>query len=207
MHGLKGVVDLAPSAGFLIDPGGHLGLTDVISPTYAQRFKADGRSAPSFGLTRAAVWMRVAIDWRVDDRDLWWLLIRHSGMDRVDLYLPLADGQYRRLSAGLEVPHAFDPAPHRRIAFRLPPEFPGGTIYLRVVSSGPIRLPVQIVDARAFEQREAVEYALLACYCGLLLALASMTTIWFAVRPPGAVAGERRLLAVRLHRGQSRPDR
>ena len=188
VHGLKGVVDLAPSASFLVDPGGELSLADVMSPAYARRFRPDGRSAPSFGLTRAAVWMRVAVDWRVDDRDLWWLLIRHSGMDRVDLYLPVADGQYRLVSAGLEVPHAYDPAPHRRIAFRLPPEFSGGAIYLRVVSSGPIRLPVQIVDARAFEKREAVEYALLACYCGLLLALGVyMTTIWFAVRPPGAL--------------------
>ncbi|MBV9836214.1 MAG: PAS domain S-box protein [Alphaproteobacteria bacterium] len=188
VFGLEGAVDLAPAASFLVDPDGQLGLSDVIAPPYAQRFRPDGRTAPSFGLTRAAVWMRVAVDWRVNDRDLWWLLIRHGGMDRVDLYLPLADGSYRLVSAGLDVPHAFDPAPHRRIAFRLPPEFPGGMIYLRVVSSGPIRLPVQIVDARAFEKREAVEYALLACYCGLLLALGVyMTTIWFAVRPPGAL--------------------
>lgn len=188
VHGLEGVVDLAPAASFLVDPGGRLGLTDVAAPAHAQKFKPDGRSAPAFGLTRAAVWMRVAVDWRVDDRDLWWLLIRHGGMDRVDLYLPQPDGPYRLVSAGLDVTHAYEPAPHRRVAFRLPPEFQGGTIYLRVESTGPIRLPVQIVDARAFEQREAIEYALLAGYCGLLLALGVyMMTIWFAVRPPGAL--------------------
>jgi len=186
--GLEGVVDLAPGAAFLVDPDGQLNLSDVVTPVNARRFRADGRSAPSFGLTRAAVWMRVTIDWRVDDRDLWCLLIRHGGMDRVDLYLPQAGGPYRQVSAGLDVPHAYEQAPHRRIAFRLPPEFQGGTIYMRVVSSGPIRLPVQIVDVGAYERREAVEYALLACYCGLLLALGVyMTTIWFAVRPPGAL--------------------
>jgi PAS domain S-box-containing protein len=188
VHGLEGVVDLAPAATFLVDPDGRLNLSDVTAPANARRFRPDGRSAPSFGLTRAAVWMRIAVDWHVDDREQWWLLIRHGGMDRVDLYLPRHGGPYRRLSAGLEVPHAYEPAPHRRIAFRLPPEFQGGTIYLRVVSAGPVRLPVQILDALAFERREASEYVLLAGYCGLLLALGVyMTTIWFAVRPAGAL--------------------
>ncbi|MBX3498502.1 MAG: PAS domain S-box protein [Alphaproteobacteria bacterium] len=188
VHGLDGVVDLAPAAAFLVDPEHRLALSDVASPAFAVRFRPDGRSAPSFGLTRAAVWMRIDVDWRVDDREQWWLLIRHGGMDRVDLYLPQPGGPYRLLSAGLDVPHTFEPAPHRRIAFRLPPEFQGGTLYLKVVSAGPIRLPVQIVDAIAFERREAIEYVLLAGYCGLLLALAVyMTTIWFAVRPPGAL--------------------
>lgn len=189
IDGREGAVDLAPMAAFLVDGERTLGLTDITSPSQDHRFRSDGRSAPSFGLTRAAVWMRVSIEWRTDYKDPWWLLIRHGGIDRADLYLPRPDGgPYRLVSAGLDVPHAYDPAPHRRIAFRLPPDFRGGTIYLRVESTGPIRLPVRIVDAPAFERREAIEYALLAGYCGLLLALGVyMATIWLAVHPPGAL--------------------
>jgi hypothetical protein len=78
----------------LEDPQGSLTIEDVASARCGGKFVPVRRAVPDFGMTKSAFWFRFVVDGRTRGAEEWLLLLDHSLMNRVDLYVPKAAGGF-----------------------------------------------------------------------------------------------------------------
>ncbi|AOX98984.1 diguanylate cyclase [Jeongeupia sp. USM3] len=168
--------DAAPAVGYLEDAGRALTIDDVR--------KADGfrplppsHSDPNFGYSHSTYWLKLTVQRGMAPAD-WLLEIGYSSLDHITVYAPGATAQF-----GDKLPFAQRPLPYRH--FVVPLSLPAGesTVYLRVVSEGNLTVPLRLWQPAAFHAHSRDEYALLALYYGMLLALALYNLLlYFSLR-------------------------
>ncbi|WP_415054842.1 7TM diverse intracellular signaling domain-containing protein [Halopseudomonas sp.] len=136
------------------------------------------RSDMNFGYTQDAVWLKLNISSSAQRDTLWHLHFPYSSLNRVDIY---QEGAAVKTS-GAVVPLNQRDLAHRDPAFSLRLA-PGEqtTLYIRAESEGSLTLTSQIWSSPAFASFSVNSSALLALYCGMLLALASYNLLLFTV--------------------------
>ena len=175
------------------DPSGTLTIDDV------RRF-ADSRwlanPAPfsdasddlNLGFSRSAFWIRLDLV-AAAAADRWLLEIGFPTLDSVLVDGPLAGLPSPYLTGDL-LPFSQRPIPHRN--FVLPLELTPGqaaTFYIRVVSEGALTVPIVFWQSLAFATQSQSSYALLAIYCGILIALGGYNLLlYFALRDKAYLA-------------------
>ena len=162
----------------LADPGGKLGIEQILGTTQAGRFTPRTAGGEiNFGYVDAAYWLRVRVQTaRVAD---WMLEIEYPSLDSVEVYAPDDTGHLIRQQAGDLQPFAQRPYPYHNLVFPL--RLPGGesVIYLRVQSAGNLTVPMRIWSAARFYPHAADSNALYALYFGSLLALGLYNLLLF----------------------------
>ncbi|MDP3618417.1 MAG: 7TM diverse intracellular signaling domain-containing protein [Ramlibacter sp.] len=165
---------LARAFTVMADPGGAMTLADVLDPQAQERFRSVPASGPgaNFGLTSAAIWLRVNL--RAESRAPtdWLLEIAYPPLDSIALYAPDASGVYQVQHAGDQRPFASRAIAHRNHV--LPLRLAAGAdnvIYLRLQSGGTISAPTTLWQPAALWRHDQASYAALSLYFGLLIGL------------------------------------
>jgi PAS domain S-box-containing protein len=164
-------VALAPHVAWFEDASGRLRLADVLQRQARFEPLHRGPSA-NFGLTGSAIWLRVELRAdAVSDPD-WLLELAYPPLDRIEVYVPQADGRWTRQAGGDQLAFAGRAFAHRNHVFpvRLAPG-QVTPVLLRLASSGAIAAPLHLWRPQALWQHDQAEYALLALYFGLLAGL------------------------------------
>ncbi|MFW6349743.1 MAG: 7TM diverse intracellular signaling domain-containing protein [Thiohalospira sp.] len=134
--------------------------------------EGDDAGATNFGLTRDAIWLRLELTTPEDFAGRRLLEVAHASLDRVDLHLAPAGGEWRHYRSGDHIPFSQRALPHRHHLFDLDLEPDTAyTLYLRVASEGTLTVPVTLWEAEALWQHDQVAYTALGLYYGLLIAL------------------------------------
>jgi PAS domain S-box-containing protein len=159
---------------WLEDPTTQLALEQVLQPANQARFKpvAASGAGSNFGLTSAAIWLRLDLRTPQGVAHDWLLEVAYPPLDHLELHVPDGQGGYSRQTAGDTVPFSQRVVPHRNHVLRV--NLPPGsehTLYLRVRSEGPVSVPARLWRPEALWAADQATFAALSLYFGLLLGL------------------------------------
>lgn len=171
-HALARARDLAPHTEALEDPSGKLKLRDVVAGPAARRF----RPAPagmSFGFKPTALWLRFQVDNHAHDDSHWVLELDYPLLDYVTLYVVNADGHVEEHRTGDMLPFSTRDMTAANFAFqRETPPNSSSTYYLRVQTSGSLRVPLFAHPAASYPQHQLDQNLMLWMFYGALLVMA-----------------------------------
>lgn len=176
--------DLAAHLEVLRDPDGRLDIRAVSGPGLDDRFVPLSTARDLTGLHRPALWLRFSLDWRAGADQALWLELAFPHLDRVELYVPRADGGYDARRAGNGRPFAEREIDHRHIAFRLAGH-PGETraYYLRLETDASLQLPLRLWSEPAYAAARESSQLLLGLYYGAMgLLLLAVLLAWVILR-------------------------
>lgn len=188
--GNEGSYALSRAFSYLEDASGELVLADLLkaeaqahSQVHFQPVPQTG-PATNFGLTSAAIWLRVTLRAARDAPADWMLELAYPPLDRVELYTPDGKGGFSRQVGGDLSPFAERAVVHRNhvMPVRLKPGA-AATLYLRVSSGGTVSAPVKLWQPAALWRHDQGEYASISLYFGLLIGLLLYNLLlFFSVR-------------------------
>lgn len=172
--GANGSYVLTQALSYLEDPESRLSIEDVAHPGAESAFRplASDKPTANFGLTRTAYWLRITLQLQPEAPTRWLLEVGQPTTDRIELFMPRADGGFDRLVTGDLLPFADRPVAHRSQLFPL--ALSAGkprTLYLRVASEGVMSVPATLWQADALWQRDLQAYSVLSLYFGVLIGL------------------------------------
>jgi len=174
--------DLLAHLTYLEDPSASLSLEQV------QLADRTGRFAPppptsgalSFGLTRSAMWLRVALHNPAAQPSTQLLVVPNALISHVSLYAPDASGRYQATHTGGDVPFATRPYPDRQLAFPLAvPAQAEQVLYVRVQSTIGLLVPVQLWQQDDYAKQARYDYGAQAWYFGMAAAMALFNLMLF----------------------------
>lgn len=172
----------------LEDPSRSLTLADVQSPAQQARFKGDQPpgSSLAMGFTRSAFWLKLQLKNSGDTPLQRLLVVENPRISHVQANLPLADGSYRTIDTGSDVPQSSKAYPNRNFVFPLNlPAHAEQVLYLRVESSIGLLVPLQLWPVKAFHAYERDDYTGKAWYFGIAVAMILFNLmLLFALRDP-----------------------
>ncbi len=166
----------------LEDPTGQLTIEEVSSPAYDGQFTPSQAEVPNFGYTPSTVWARFQVRNQADPSVTWRLAVDEWRLGYVDLYVAALDGAgFGHEQAGRFRPFTIRDVPYRYGVFnlQLPPD-QAQTIYVRVQSVSPIRLPLTLWSLQAFNQHAQTELLVLGVLVGTLLVMVGYNVFLFA---------------------------
>lgn len=125
--------------------------------------------ALNLGYSYSAWWLRLDIE--AEKAGPWYLEVGYPSLDSVELFLPDAGDGYLHMQAGDLLPFSKRLLPHHNLVF--PVKLPAGEsrLYLRITSAGNLTIPAAIWEPQTFHLHNQTNYAALAIYYGMLLAL------------------------------------
>ena len=166
----------------LQDPTGQLTIEEVASPAYADQFIPSQAEIPNFGYTSGAVWVRFQVRNQGGPAVTWRLAVEETQLGYVDLYTPMPDGiGFAQQQAGRFRPFTVQDVPYHYGAFNL--SLPPGqvqTIYLRLQSASPVRLPLTLWSLEAFSSHAQTELVIVGMFLGIMLVMAGYNLFLFA---------------------------
>jgi signal transduction histidine kinase len=172
------VVNLGPHAEFFVDSSASLEISQVVSEPWSREFQPSSASPPSFGFTRAAVWMRCEILAESPQAVPLTVALASARIGRIDWFVIDEGRVIGSLAGGSSIPASF-PARHSTIHL----EIPGGTsrtLYARVASDTAILLPFIAGSPEAMQRFETYRAAfdlMLIGFCIAATAFLSMLGI------------------------------
>lgn len=165
-----------------------LTLTDVLSPEQQARFEGGQPpgSSLAMGFTRSAFWLKVQLSNPSDAPLQRLLVVENPRVSHVQANIPQADGSYRTIDTGSDVPQSSKVYPNRNFVFPLDlPAHSDQVVYLRVASSIGLLVPLQLWPVEAFHAYERDDYTGKAWYFGIAMAMILFNLmLLFALRDP-----------------------
>jgi hypothetical protein len=168
----------------LEDPKRSMTIDDVTNPVMAKRFEPAlpkiTSSEINFGYSASAWWLCLEVQPEAAALRHWVLEVGYSSLDRIELYVPRADGGFEKMVSGDSLPFSERPYPHRHHVFpiQLTPGKPQ-MIFLRVTSSGNLTIPVALWQPDALARSDRVSYTALSLFYGMMLALGLYNLLLF----------------------------
>jgi PAS domain S-box-containing protein len=164
---------LSRAFSFLEDPDGKLAFDEIQRPDVQARFArlpADS-PGPNFGITHAAIWLKVTLHPAADAPSQWLLEVAYPPLDRIEMYSS-GPGGFVRQTAGVYQPFSARVVPHRNHVLPLTLQ-PGtdATVYLRVQSEGSVIVPATLWQPAAMWENDQKAYGAFGLYFGLLVGL------------------------------------
>ncbi|MDB4991215.1 MAG: histidine kinase [Myxococcaceae bacterium] len=162
----------------LEDPGGALGIDDVLAPENASRFVRASAAAPSLGFTSSVYWLRFAVHNPSPKSERWLLELGYPLLDEVTLFVPrfvpgVWVSGFAARTTGDSLPFARRDVAYRNFVFSLEePPSSLRTYYLRVRTSGTMNLPLVAWSMREFLEHQHLDWAALCIFYGVLLVMA-----------------------------------
>lgn len=155
----------------LEDATGSLGIDEVSSSAFSDKFERGTGTIPNFGFTESAYWVRFS--WSRDDSvkgRQFLLALEHPIMDFADFFVVTSEGVVHTNYTGDRRPWSSREIGYRHFLFNLP-ESDSATGYLRVESESTVRLPLRIWSMQGLMTNANIQLPLWGIYYGLLLAM------------------------------------
>ncbi len=160
----------------LEDPARTATIADVLALDAAGHFVEHQSDVLNAGYSRSAFWLRVDLRLRPSQsahRSRWWLELAYPPLDRLDLYLPDEQGNYRLAQqSGDALPFGLRQIRQRNHLFELH-LLPEQTqrIYIRLESEGSIQAPLTLWAPAAYLEEQSAHIYILAIIYGVLLVM------------------------------------
>lgn len=158
------------------DVRGTADIADITSAALADSFRRHDRDVLNAGYSRSVFWIRLDLDYRPQesqDPAPWLLELAYPPLDRLDLYLPGADGKYQLAQrTGDTLPFASRPISLTNYLFdlKLAPGKPL-RVYLRLESQGSIQAPLTLWSPKAYMENLPGNVYVLGIIYGVLLVM------------------------------------
>ncbi|MEX1045659.1 MAG: sensor histidine kinase, partial [Chthoniobacterales bacterium] len=170
------LAQVAPPAEFLVDSTAELDIAQVTAVPWSAEFQPSAANPPSFGFTRAAVWMRCEVRSVGAGPEMVRFKLRSARISQVTWYV-VADGRVEMSVVGGSAERVLAGGRYPAIDFEIPPG-QTRTVFARAVSDAALLLPFEAGSPAAMEQiewrRSAVDL-LLVGFCLAAAALLAMS--------------------------------
>ncbi len=150
LDGAPFLTELGPHIATLVDPEAELTIDDVKSPEWAARFESGGDRIPTFGFTRAAVWVRFTIESSSKHDESVILELGMSRMNHFEWFVVDRGRVVRSLACGNGDAVVHPRARHPTISFIIPAG-ETRTVYARAKSDASLWLPLVIGSPMEFD--------------------------------------------------------
>ena len=176
------VVDLSPHLEYFEDVEAKLTIDDVSAAGFQSKFKKldEGVDVPNFGLgLTSAYWFRVVID-NKSETIQWVVEDDYAALDSIHFYQQDADGNWAAQIAGDS-----EPFEGRYWAHPLPnfsfERWEGDTtpVYVRVMTTGAMKLPLKLYSERAFGLKSMDELFGSGVFYGIFLVMIIFNGLMF----------------------------
>lgn len=176
-------LDLSPHVSLFEDPSGRLGISDVASAKYAEKFKpwdAD-RGSVNLGYSSSSLWVRLVLSRQADSPERWLLEVPYAYNKFLDFYAPNTPAVF----TGTGRPVSSRPLFDRFFLFPISITAEPQAYYFRVASSYSVSLPLRIWQPLAYTEHALKANLANALYYGGLLALAIYNLfLFFSLKDP-----------------------
>jgi diguanylate cyclase (GGDEF)-like protein len=170
---------LGQYADYFIEGDAPLSLTEAMEKQHEGDFQQEMKGAPNFGIGSRPVWLHLAVDNDTHADAERYFIGGVTWLDRMDVYLVHPDGSQTVVHTGDELPDA--PGLTPAMGYALPLQFSAGRndIYLRVASTDPMAIPVELMTKQRFEERRLLLGYFYGFFFGFLVALSAYNVLLF----------------------------
>ena len=156
----------------LEDKEGQWTIDDVVSENIAARFVPSPAEAPGFGFTSSAYWVRFTVVNALAYKVPWLLEVAYPPLDNIQLYSPTPEGSFHVRYAGDTLPFNMREIWYRTFIFHMQ-ERPHSqtTYYMRVMSDGPVILPLSMYSSSDLIEKVDQEQLLNGIYHGTIFVM------------------------------------
>jgi signal transduction histidine kinase len=162
-------IDLTGNARVLLDPAGQLTFEQIKADPARYIFEPlpSNSAGLSLGFTEAAYWIRLDLSRQEEAPVRWVLEIPFVAIDQVQWFPPSGQPSSSGTMADLAAKQIFTRVHAFHVDLSTEPEF----FYLRVQSSYPLTVPLELMRADVFSKQQLLDTMLQFLYYGGLLAL------------------------------------
>ena len=180
LNDTKGKYPLGFYMEVLEDPSGELGIEEVSSAAYQDRFIANDQAVLERGFTNSALWGRFQIRNTTTNTN-WQLVLDDTRMGFIDVYLARADGKgFTHQQSGRLVPFNDRHSPYYQYVFDIPLEQDQvQEIYVRLKTDTAFYAPLSIWSASAFFDHYQSQTILLGLFYGAMLVMLMYNLVQF----------------------------
>ena len=167
-----GRYDLAAVISYARDDSRDWTIDQLTGGLYNDRFQRNTRDVLSFGYVDAVYWLRFRVASTASIPTRW--LVEISGLgrsiDRIDAYLPDANGELQHQVSGDSVPFSQRRLQHHAVLlpFTLPARQPC-TLYIRVQTNGTLQIPATLWSETRYLEQEHNGILVEGLFCGVLV--------------------------------------
>jgi len=168
----------------LEDPTLSLTLDDVTKPEISATFTTDTSAADalSFGYTKSAYWLRIAISNTGNQLIERFLEIGHARLANIQFYQQDSKGVFQSMQTGINFPMSSRAYQNRYLVFPVSlPANSSKTFYMRVHSSAALIVPAKLWHHDAYHLYERDDYLVQAIYFGVAIAMVLFNLLLFIV--------------------------
>ncbi|MCG8669268.1 MAG: ATP-binding protein [Pseudomonadales bacterium] len=172
-------MSLGPYLSVLEDPSGQLSFDQIHDPVNDSMFQIFPGDVPSYGYTKSSYWVRLKIANKSDVHYQWVLEVPYAPLDSITLFYQTPSG-YEKKMAGDSLPFSVRDISYPSPAFFV--ETRNQTeqwIYLRVVSTSSLQVPVVWWSHKHFVSTASTTLLFWGLYFGALLIAAGYNTFLF----------------------------
>lgn len=167
-------------ADYFVEGDAPLSLADAMDKQRAGGFRQEMKEAPDFGIGSKPVWLHLAVDNDTHADVERFFVGGVTWLDRMDVYLVHADGSQTVVHTGDELPDA--PGLTPAMGYALPLQFSTGRndIYLRVASTDPMAIPLQLMTRQQFDEQRLLLGYFYGFFFGFIAALSAYNVLLYA---------------------------
>lgn len=175
--------DVGKFARYLEDPNHLLTVQDFLTRPGSFHWQIGRATTPNFGFTASAYWLHFSLD-NLSDPGEWLLEIGYPLLDDVTVLFVENQTILQQVHTGDALGFASRPLQHRMFVIPLPKDASTGLdVYIRVVTSGTMEIPVTLNQQNWFWEEEQPILLLHGIYVGLILVMVLYNLfIYIAVR-------------------------
>ncbi len=174
-------LELGRHVALLEDRSGTLAIEDVVRPDTSRRFAGSTAAVPNFGFTSSVYWIRLTTENSSDLAQSWLLELAYPLLDDVTLYVPRAEHTFDVRRTGDTHPFRQRDIAYRNFVFSLEePARATRTYYLRVATTGAMRLPLIARSLKDFLEHQHLDWGGLCIFYGVVLIMACYNACVFA---------------------------
>ena len=165
----------------LVDPAGTETLATISAPAAEPRFRPVRHNDLSAGYTHAVYWLRFSL--QVPAPGAWWLDVKPSVLDDLQLFEPVAGGHRLHHTGDLQA-RATRALDHRGFVFKLDlPDTAARTFYLRIQTQSSMQARIALWHPDDFQRSDQQDTALLGFYFGVCaVLLLGNIALWATLR-------------------------
>jgi len=156
----------------LWDHDRKLTIADIQAGKYDAQFMESDKDSPGFGFTDSVLWARFSIKNTMQRPVEYYLETKYPLLDRLELYIPAADGTFQVTITGDRFPFQTRAIQYRNSIFPLSlAPLEQKTIYLRCETTSSLNLPLTLHSPANLIAEISREQTLLGIYYGILLVM------------------------------------
>lgn len=174
------IVNPANYMEYLEDEDQTLSFQDVLSPSFANKFKVLGTDEPRFGHSDSAFWLRFEIGKPAEEQHDWLLTIDSYWLDDIQIFIIDENSKVHQKQAGYRFPFSQREIIHNTFAFSLPPLSSIHRIYVRVADSRyHLSVPLNLKRTKYFIAKAEIERLFMGIFIGMMIFLAIQSLIFY----------------------------